>query len=179
MFEPSRQLVEIASWRMVAEMVRRHPGIRVIESHPGGGMYDCLDLILADDPAALTPRITVNRVGRAHFRLDTEAPAHSWDDFWCEYLAADDSREIIRRMEALAGLAAPRRLPVSTAAVVTYRFIAAFLAHSAFGLERWECRSGRYDTSGPGGPSRSRRLVSHVPRGGRGSGRPPSRRLPR
>ena len=45
--ELSRQLLEAASWRVVAELVRRHPTIRVIETHPGGDQYDCLQLLLA------------------------------------------------------------------------------------------------------------------------------------
>jgi hypothetical protein len=33
------------AWWIAAEMIRRHPDdMRVIETHPGGGMYDCLSL---------------------------------------------------------------------------------------------------------------------------------------
>jgi hypothetical protein len=37
------QLVEIASWRLLSELHRRHPTqFTVIATHPGGGQYDCL-----------------------------------------------------------------------------------------------------------------------------------------
>jgi hypothetical protein len=39
------QWIEIASWRMVSELHRRYPDLfNVIETHPGGGQYDCLSL---------------------------------------------------------------------------------------------------------------------------------------
>ncbi len=39
----NKQLTEIASWRIVSELIRRHPEkFTVIETHPGGGQYDCL-----------------------------------------------------------------------------------------------------------------------------------------
>ena len=41
----NKQLIEIASWRIVSELYRRHPGkFKIIETHPGGGQYDCLSL---------------------------------------------------------------------------------------------------------------------------------------
>lgn len=39
------------------------------------------------------------------------------------------------------------KLPV-TPEVLVYRFIAAFLGHSAFGKDSWECRNGYFDSSG-------------------------------
>jgi hypothetical protein len=38
----NKQLMEIASWRLLTEMVRRSPDLRIYELHPGGGQYDCL-----------------------------------------------------------------------------------------------------------------------------------------
>ena len=69
MMEASYRLCKIASWRLVGELHRRVPGaFNVYETHPGGGMYDCLSLYdrnaehIAD----------FNRGGSLHFfnRLD-------------------------------------------------------------------------------------------------------------
>ena len=38
---PSRQVNEVLSWRLAAELLSRHPGeFRLIEAHNGGGQYD-------------------------------------------------------------------------------------------------------------------------------------------
>lgn len=35
-------ILEAASWRLTAELVRRYPNrFSVIETHPGGGQYNC------------------------------------------------------------------------------------------------------------------------------------------
>lgn len=149
MNESSRQLLEIASWRVIAEMVRRHPGICVIETHPGGGQYDCLELLLPIDGRDIPgARITLNRLGSVHYWPVSGDSNLTWTTFWSEYLAAGDPLEIITRLETIASLKSPGTLPPSTPAVVTYRFIAAFLSQAVFGRQMWECRSGVLDTSG-------------------------------
>jgi hypothetical protein len=41
----NRQLIEIASWRLISDICRRYPEtFTIIETHPGGGLYDCLSL---------------------------------------------------------------------------------------------------------------------------------------
>ena len=49
--EPRAQFKEVLSWRLTAELVRRHPGqLRVIEAHGGGGQYDELRLYPGPPP---------------------------------------------------------------------------------------------------------------------------------
>jgi hypothetical protein len=50
-----------------------------------------------------------------------------------------------------ARLTVPKKLPASTAATLTYRYISDFLTHSVGRLENWECRNGFEDSSGYGG----------------------------
>ena len=48
--DPARSILEAASWRLTAELVRRYPDrFSVIETHPGGGQYDCITLIDEDN----------------------------------------------------------------------------------------------------------------------------------
>jgi hypothetical protein len=141
--EPSRQLVEIASWRLAAEMVRRHPKMRVIETHPGDGMYDCLDLLPeASYPPAI---VSLNRVGGIHCL----AAGRRWD--WAWYLSLEDPLEAVMEIEAAAGLPAVGTLPASTPAVLTPRFTAAFLTHALLGRTQWECRNGLLDSAAGSG----------------------------
>jgi hypothetical protein len=124
--------------------------MRVIETHSGGGQYDCLELLLPSDrSAASKPRIVLNRNGSAHFLTEAGTECSpGWTDFWADFMANDDPLQTMLRLEESAQIDSPRRLSPSTPAVLTYRFIAAFLSHSVFGREDWECRNGFLDTSG-------------------------------
>lgn len=53
------------SWWLASELARRHPELLIIETHPGGGQYDCLSLV--KDEQTL---IDVNRVGSIHIHHD-------------------------------------------------------------------------------------------------------------
>ena len=120
----NRQLIEIASWQVINELHRRHPTkFKVIETHPGGGMYDCLSIFSTADRE---PRhiADFNRAGRLH---------------------------IFDKVTDLLGLSIPQKRPPSTPTTLVYRFISAFLTHTAFGVEDWRCRNGFIDTSGYGG----------------------------
>ncbi|MFA5786146.1 MAG: hypothetical protein WDA71_04040 [Actinomycetota bacterium] len=155
--EPNRQLVEIMSWRLATELMRRYPRrLKLIETHPGGGQYDCLALLpVPARRGQLFANIDLNRLGSAHFHLPggVDSPP-SWSGIWAETLAADDPKSIVDRLAKLARLPEVPHLPQSTREVLGYRLISAFLTHSALGRSRWECRNGYCDTSGHGGGTR-------------------------
>jgi hypothetical protein len=140
----SPQLVEVASWRVAAELVRRYPGLTVIETHPGGGQYDCLSIL---GPSG---HLDLNRQGSAHVLepFSPDAPGGPWADFWDELAAAPDPKETLDRLCALAGLPAMPVPPPATPASAAYGFVAAFLTHATFGRVRWECRNGYHDSAG-------------------------------
>jgi hypothetical protein len=144
-FWPSPQLLEVASWRLAAEIVRRYPSIRIIETHPGGGQYDCLQLLLEQGDSNY-PSIHLNRAGSLHV-FASDGALRSWPEFWPEYLAAEDPRSMLNQVCEFARLPRVRRLSPSTPAVIVYRFIAAFLASTVLGRTRWECRNGFADSS--------------------------------
>jgi hypothetical protein len=146
-FQPSRQLLEAASWRVVAEIIRCYPTIRVIETHPGGGQYDCLQLLLDPESDRDRPSLAFNRPGSLHVFTEGESGDARWETFWADYLAAEDPRDIVHRVCDLARLPRVAHLPPSTPATIVYRFIAAFLSSTVFGRARWECRNGVFDTS--------------------------------
>jgi len=160
---PSRQLIEIASWRVAAEMVRRYMRIRIMHTHPGGGQDDSLSLLLRLGPEPFE-RLDLNRLGgvQYHFRRPNGSQTFkSWPDFWAEFLNAADPREPMRKLSAFAGLPPVAKLRPPTNAVVVYRFIAGFLTHIAFnpsfGKSNWSCENGYLDTSdGYGGVWESR-----------------------
>ena len=139
------QLIEIASWRIVSELHRRYPDkFKVIETHPGGGMYDCLTLMdrkqrhIAD----------FNRVGRLNVfnRFDEKKPQKPFE-IWPEMLRSDNPTAIVDQVSDLIGLQVPSKLPSSTPTTLIYRFISTFLNHCTFGKDKWECRNGYFDSS--------------------------------
>lgn len=160
---PSRQLVEIASWRVASEMVRRYPKVRVIQTHPGGGQVDSLSLLLKPGFQPFE-RLDLNRLGgvQYHFRRPNGSQTFkSWPDFWAEFMNARDPREPMRKLAAFAALPPVAKLKPPTNAVVVYRFISTFLTHIAFncsfGQFDWDCQNGFLDTSdGFGGVWESR-----------------------
>lgn len=73
--------VEWLTWKIVASLTARDDKLRrVLETHPGGGMYDCVEL---DSPQAEQPaqHIHLNRVGSGHILRpdgDDDRIAHLW-----------------------------------------------------------------------------------------------------
>ena len=95
------------AWWIAAQMIRRHPDeIRVIETHPAGGLYDCVSLFRRKPEDALV----------VHMNLEGHITHQSWFDTegsnaanavadrsfnWLEVLAAQDRRRYV--IEALVG----------------------------------------------------------------------------
>ena len=153
----------VLSWRLVAELWRRFPDrFRLIETHPGGGQYDCLSLVTRG-PEPVTV-LDVNRVGSLHVTGAGGAAGGSWRD-WPDRILGSSGPEFLDEVTRALGLTVPRRLPASTPSTVAYRFVAEFLTHSVGRREAWECRNGYCDTSGWGGGPREDWFsrLPHVP----------------
>lgn len=143
------QLVEIASWRVICELHRRYPNkFKVIETHPGGGQYDCLSIYDKDNQNI----VHFNRAGRMTVfkRFDGRRTPPPFD-IWSTMCEQSNQKEILNKVSDLIGLPAPSKIPASTPTTLAYRFIAELLTHGAFSKEQWECRNGYEDTSGYGG----------------------------
>lgn len=130
------------TWRLAAELVRRHPEeLWILRTFPMDGHYDCLSL--RNLPDVLTsPSIQINRMG-THVsvgwlgRPDEEhQETHLWS--WGNAFATDDPRDWIREVERVAGLNPPTHgLPPSTRSSLVLRWIAAFLAMQIGSRPRW------------------------------------------
>ena len=147
----NRQLLEAASWRIVSELIRRHPDrFKLIETHPGGGTYDCLSLH-SKSTAKLFHIADFNRPGSFHvfhrFGHDNDPEHIESFEIWQRMMRTDNMKDVLDDVCSRIGLK-PRKVPPSTPEVLVYRFIAAFLSHAVFGREEWECRNGFFDSSG-------------------------------
>jgi len=143
------------AWWIAAEMIRRHPEeLRVIESHPGGGQYDCLSLYRRGSEDALV----------AHLNLEGHITPVSWFAEpgdpgnsgvadarlnWLEVLAAEDRRRyVIEALEGACGLASPHRTPSTVTTSIGPRLIARFASTAAFTSRTWHIRNAVHDSSG-------------------------------
>ena len=148
-----QKIEEIFSWRLMAEIWRRYPKqFDLIEAHPGGGQYDCLVLLTKGQKPRFA--IDVNRGGGSvHIHRDALGLVGDMTLYsdWMERMTGASPSGFLDDIANEARLVIPKKLPASTPATLTYRYISDFLAHSISRLENWECRNGFEDTSGYGG----------------------------
>lgn len=152
--ELNRSVLEAASWRLASELVRRHPELRILRTHPTGGMYDCLTIVDGANGSGVD--IQLNRNGRIHI-LGTAStrPGVVWEPTeWFEYMSSDP-REFLGRLERAAGLPAPPQVPASPPRSLTYRVLAAVAVTSFMTVHPIEIESGYIDASGEGGSHRN------------------------
>lgn len=113
-----QRMINLQSWWVASELIRRHPQLELIETHPGGGQYDCLSVLSADGAHKL--HIDLNRRGRMHIHSGTPTWFDSarWDIRypveWSTELNQEDRRRIPRFLEDATGLLPPAQTPVTT-----------------------------------------------------------------
>jgi len=154
-------ITEALSWRFVTEIWRRYPNrFNLIEAHPGGGQYNCLVLMTKGRYSGFG--IDVNRGGSVHvhrgaFGLDDETISHS---NWLDKMMKLESSNFLDQISREIGIDVPQKLPTSTPATITFRYITEFLTHAIGRMERWNCLNGYEDTSGYGSGKREH-LFAH------------------
>ncbi|MBW6439263.1 hypothetical protein KZ829_36680 [Actinoplanes hulinensis] len=130
------------SWWLACQLIRRHPKILIVETHPGGGQYDCLTLIHNGQSV-----IDINRAGSIHVKNSSDSKPVTFEDLFVH----DDSGEVVTAIERAAGMSSPSSAPPSTPAVLTYRVLAQLMAITLNEKHRWDVRNERLDSSGMGG----------------------------
>jgi hypothetical protein len=140
-WEPARRFVLAQSWWIASELVRRHPQLLALETHPGGGQYDCLSIVDSASRQDL-PLIDINRVGRIHVpRAEAFEPIT-----WASALGENHAHAVVRVVEAGAQLQPPTQAPPTTAKVLAYRVIARVLTTLVDDRHDWDVRSGYLQT---------------------------------
>lgn len=144
---PARPMVLATAWWICAELVRRHPErLRVIETHPGGGQYDCVsifDISSPDGRLIAHLNLTGHLTPESWFRLNTRRPS------WKAIATSPNRRKrVIEALERSEGLEAPVSTPSATPSSLAIRAIAAFLERCTLATRpRWEMANGYYDSS--------------------------------
>ncbi len=163
--DAARRLVTWAYWQLTAGLLRRHhrqSRLRVFETHPCDGMYDCLSIY-----ARANHVLDLNRVGSIHLWEPFAAPrTAALGPLWRElggsdtvprlslpasaYLACPDQHDFLHQLEDAIGLPSTRgqRPPPTTRPVLSFRLLAALAKRLLRGAERLDIRNAWFDSSG-------------------------------
>ena len=153
-------VVNALAWWLVSELIRRHPKeLRVIETNPGGGMYDCLTLVSRDRGLTL---MQLNRTGRIKIRYTDRSNYNQ--EFYAEWLAL--LRLGRQRKLFIKSIEEALNLPTRSNALPTHqhsvgiRLIANLAGRIAFSNKTWDVRNAMVDTSGVGGGPNEKWMAS-------------------
>lgn len=146
---PNGPLVTAGSWDIATRILAAHPRMRIFETHPAGGMYDCLTL------HGRGAKIDINRVGSIHVH---ESPGGEKiglipDQEWKSTLLVEGGSQILAD-RVLKFCQMPADKPSVTPWLISYRVIARALASRVFDRAWWDARQQFEDTAGYGGGNR-------------------------
>jgi len=163
--DPGYRLSVVVSWKVVAEIMRRHypeRDLQVMELHPGGGLYDCLSLITGLHGRIGRSLCQINRVGSLHIIESWASPraridAEPWTryangslNYVAAWVAMASARDFIYQLEDVLGLPSTRSLPTPPTVPTTlvFRVLAGLQERWVVGNDWLEIRSVCYDSSG-------------------------------
>lgn len=152
-----QRMIYLQSWWVASEFFRRHPDHDLIETHPGGGQYDCLTIL---GPGKLEQvHIDLNRAGRMHIHSGM-APRFNRTEWgirhpveWSTESEQADRRMIPRFIEAAVGVPAPAQTPMTTPKTLTFRVIYHLLLFAVNEAMDWDVHNSVLDSSGMVGRS--------------------------
>ena len=146
-------------WRVAVDLVRHYPshGLRIIETHPCGGLYDCITLYGTHGSLA-----SFNLAGTGLLLLPCGPPRRgpSWADALTDtvwryppYGLGEDASAFAEAIAARCGLQARVADPPRTISSLTLSVLRELLARHAFASRGVVGRNAWFDTSAEGGSS--------------------------
>jgi hypothetical protein len=133
-FWPSWRRIYEQSWWIASELARRQSRLRIVETHPGDGMYDCLHL--GDDGAGFgtVGTVALNRHGTLH------AEGSNTENLtWADALAAGGPHDIVHELERRMRWKVTSADP-TTARSLAYRGISRLLTRVINERDHWTVR---------------------------------------
>ena len=136
----AQRLTEAASWRLAAELVRRHPELEVRNFFwriPGAGPPGRYVLLLE------------SRSTGQHFHIDlmsANGATHLLEDF-ASFLSVSDVRTIVEELETYFELGSPASTPVTTSQAIGFRLVADGLIRRLFERQALTALPGSFDYS--------------------------------
>ncbi len=155
------QVITAVTWRIVAELIRRHHAhrLRVYETHPGGGQCDCLSIYVGEAGFDSRHLCDFNQQSQhLHIFNTYSTPRRRLDDLrWPDgndyvspHLGNEEAKVVVDDIEALVGLPllAGKSLPSTTPPTLIFRLIAGVLERHMLSRETLDVRCGWHDSSG-------------------------------
>ena len=146
------RLIIAQSWFIASELVRRHPDLRLIETNPCDGQYNCLSLYgpQGTKPSAL---IQLNRNGSMSAMRDGEqVTSIPWSATLSQFAYSQATPALayqaLKQLEHHSGLGHPVATPPSSPAALSFRAIARVLTSLLNDKSVWDARNEREDSSG-------------------------------
>ncbi|MFT6400509.1 MAG: hypothetical protein ACJAYU_005281 [Bradymonadia bacterium] len=168
-----RSLRQAMALQTMSLLFRRHGkpmNLRLVELHPGGGMYDCLALMAGEFRHTLCmfnlrgSSVLLEASGPPRPPLDANEAWH--DDLWRyprEFLAAGGGLGFADRLSDRLGLPGDGHMPQPSPASVSMGVLAELAHRYALSTKAPFFRSGFFDTSGMA-PSSTRPWVAQFPK---------------
>lgn len=139
----------------MTEIARRSPeDLRMLESHTGMGLSDCLGLMDGKGK----PLVSLTRTGtlRLYATLEGESLSIVREDFFTEMVRQGFSMShCVKRLCAALRIPSYKLLPSTTPAILVYRYLAALLEQAALASRSWECHNGYLCGDGIGAGERA------------------------
>jgi hypothetical protein len=142
------RIVGAQAWFIASELIRRHPKLKLIETHPHWGVHDCLTVCAVDGPH---PEAIIELARSKFIWVRAAADQDRAHIEWLDTLKVeastgkDDPQHAIKRIEKLAGLVPPAKTPASIPSTLTYRTAAGILASLVNDKHRWDVRNEFFD----------------------------------
>lgn len=137
----NQNIREAASWRLVAELVRRYPEeLFVVQSVPiTGVIYDCLRVIRLDGAGFFDLNRVATGSGLRHL-AGAEGDGDLWSGMLSEWMSIEDRHGFVRGVSEWLGMPSITRVPPTTPRTLVYRTVAGFLQAHELDLQQWRCQ---------------------------------------
>lgn len=139
--------VYAASWRIAADLVRAHPQLVVLETHPADGNYDCLSLFRERSHFGDRIHVDINRGGGIHIHAGAHplGPIRGIDGWVAQAMEHGGSHRVAGQVAEAAGLSWPVAAPPTAPRGLMYGVIARLLAARMLDDPQWDVRCQFYD----------------------------------
>lgn len=144
----NKQISSAIIWELIYQIMRRYQvkyDLRVWETHPCDGQYDCLSLY-SKKKNKLIKVFDFNLQANSLHIWKNDAYSNRLD-IVNEYIASDNPKNLLDRLSLLAGLDPISELPISNAPTLACGFIASYFKLYIFSLNKLKAFMAYCDSS--------------------------------
>lgn len=145
-----QRMVNLQSWWVASELLRRHPELRLLEMSPDIGYADCL--WISDNATPFDVLIALNNNGRIQIRsplsghFDPNKWHFSFPLAWATEFEQEDRRLVPACLEEAVGLRAPAQTPITTPKTLALRIVYHLLLFALNEPKNWAAQNGGINT---------------------------------